>query len=222
MSGRPGGTDPLDALIDGDRDELADEDRRLADLVDHLFVAYMPADEPRRTLLLRRFTDFGTAVLETSSPRRRRVAAAVALAGTVTGKLVLGGAVAVAAVGGLHVTDTVQVPLLPEVGTHDDSDVDADLPALLPDASGGSTADPASPDPSASPATSSSAPTPAPVDSGPNVDPPTPTVGDPTEQLPPDVTIPAPTVPPTTRPVPPPTLDPDVQPPTPTLPDSPR
>ena len=53
-------------------------------------------------------------VVEAPVPIGRRAAvAAAAFAATVAGKVVLGGAVAAAALGGLHATDTVDVPLLP-------------------------------------------------------------------------------------------------------------
>lgn len=118
---RPSG-DPLDAALrDGSDDPAVDA------LVHDLRAAYLPEGTRPRSAELAAFAGTGDGVpigavrarpaapvVEAPVPVGRRAAvAAAAFAATITGKVVLGGAVAAAALGGLHATDTVDVPLLP-------------------------------------------------------------------------------------------------------------
>lgn len=118
---RPSG-DPLDAALRGGSDDPA-VDALVRDLRD----ACLPEGTRPRSAELAAFAGDGDGVpvgavrsraaapaLEVPVPIGRRAAvAAAAFAATLTGKVVLGGAVAAAALGGLHATDTVDVPLLP-------------------------------------------------------------------------------------------------------------
>jgi hypothetical protein len=118
---RPSG-DPLDAALRGVSDDPA-----VDALVSDLRAAYLPDGTRPRSAALAAFAGTGDGVpvgavrcrpaapaVEAPVPVGRRVAvAAAAFAATLTGKVVLGGAVAAAALGGLHATDTVDVPLLP-------------------------------------------------------------------------------------------------------------
>lgn len=120
--------DPIDAARRGE----PVVDPAIDALVHDLRSAYLP-DEPRpRSAALVVFAGPGddVSVPDATQPdhapvvplavalgsRRRRAAVGVAaFAATVTGKVVLGGAVAAATLGGLHAADVVDVPLLPEV-----------------------------------------------------------------------------------------------------------
>lgn len=99
-----------------------------------------PAVEPRRSLPVEAAPV--EAVPVPSRGRRARVAVA-AFAATLAGKVVLGGAIAAATVGGLHATEVVDVPLLPDVDRRppvaDPTPGEGELPA--PDA-GARDADP--------------------------------------------------------------------------------
>lgn len=115
--------DPLDdALRGGSGDPAVDA------LVRDVRSAYVPEGVRPRSAALAAFAGAGdevpvgavgclpaaVAAAERPVPLGRRAAvAAAAFAATLTGKVVLGGAVAAAALGGLHATDTVDVPLLP-------------------------------------------------------------------------------------------------------------
>lgn len=118
--------DPIDAALRGE----PVDDPAIAALVHDLRRAYLPDGARRRSSALVAFAGPGSdggdpALAPTSSSglppepvpslgRRVRVAVA-AFAATLAGKVVLGGAVAAAAVGGLHAADVVEVPLLPDV-----------------------------------------------------------------------------------------------------------
>lgn len=106
------GVDPLDAIARG---EVAD-DHDLASFVSSLHAVYGSPNQPHQSPTLRRFTELGRPRPAPEVRRRRRLAAVAAFAGTVVGKLALGGAVAVAAAGGLHATDTVRLPFVPHFG----------------------------------------------------------------------------------------------------------
>jgi len=115
--------DPVDAVLRG---EPAD-DPALEALVRDLREAYLP-DAPRaRSAALLAFAGPASAAGDpaltpagpapvASLPRGRRARVAIAaFAATLAGKVVLGGAVAAATVGGLHAVEVVDVPLLPDV-----------------------------------------------------------------------------------------------------------
>jgi hypothetical protein len=114
--------DPLDAALRGESDDPA-----VTALVRDLRSAYVPEGTRARSDALVAFagTAESAAGASTGAPPRqpaagpvvpllRRVAVGVAaLAATVTGKVLLGGAVAAAGLGGLHASEVVDVPLLP-------------------------------------------------------------------------------------------------------------
>jgi hypothetical protein len=114
--------DPLDAALRGESDDPA-----VTALVGDLRSAYLPEGTRARSDALVAFAGTGegaalaatvarpgTPAVEPAVPLGRRVAVGVAaFAATVTGKVVLGGAVAAAALGGLHASEVVDVPLLP-------------------------------------------------------------------------------------------------------------
>lgn len=118
----PPSGDPLDAALHAGSDDPA-----VDALVRDLRAAYLPEGTRPRSAELAAFAGTGEGVpvgavrtrpaapvVEAPVPIGRRAAvAAAAFAATITGKIVLGGAVAAAALGGLHATDTVDVPLLP-------------------------------------------------------------------------------------------------------------
>lgn len=130
--------DPLDAALRGETDDPA-----LGALVGDLRSAYLAGGDRPRSDALTAFAGpadgpalgtIGTRPDPASSrrvPLRRRAAVGVAaFAATLAGKVVLGGAVAAATLGGLHATDVVDVPLLPH-----DSTIEGTPPAdpALPD-----------------------------------------------------------------------------------------
>lgn len=141
----PRGPDDLDAARRGE----PIDDRALTDLVGTMRSAYLPEEPRRRSAALAAFAGPGDRPLEplvaptpTRAPVRRPVAAGlVAVLATLTGKVVLGGAVAAAAVGGLHAAEVVDVPLLPDVRS--DAPVAPADPDPTPDARdhGGETPD---------------------------------------------------------------------------------
>lgn len=118
--------DPLDAALRGESDDPA-----VAALVQDLRAAYLPDGQRPRSAALAAFAGAADdpaveAIVSSARPRvepvavpavplGRRVAVGVAaFAATITGKVVLGGAVAAAALGGLHAGEVVDVPLLPD------------------------------------------------------------------------------------------------------------
>lgn len=118
-----GSRDPLDASLRGES-----EDPAIDVLVHDLRAAYLPQGTRPRSEALAAFAGpangvaLGTvgarppaaAVPDRPVPVGRRIAVgAAAFAATITGKVVLGGAVAAATLGGLHASETVDVPLLP-------------------------------------------------------------------------------------------------------------
>jgi hypothetical protein len=118
-----GTRDPLDAALGGESDDPA-----VDVLVRDLRAAYLPEGTRPRSEALAAFAGTADGVaLGTVGARpdvvpvadrpvsigRRVVVGAAAFAATITGKVVLGGAVAAATLGGLHATDTIDVPLLP-------------------------------------------------------------------------------------------------------------
>lgn len=118
--------DPLDAALRGEADDPA-----VAALVDDLRSAYLPDGTPARSRALAAFAGTGDepivavrpspsrplapVVEPVASPGRRIAVGVAAFVATLSGKLVLGGAVAAATLGGLHAADVVDVPLLPRV-----------------------------------------------------------------------------------------------------------
>lgn len=138
--------DPLDAAVRGEPVDDPAVEALVADLRD----AYLPRTEPARSPALAAFAgpSAGRAVTApqaiapaASGGRRRARAATAALVGTVTGKVLLGGAVAAAAMGGLHAAEVVDVPVLPDVGRSAPAEAPAEpttptveVPAPLPDA----------------------------------------------------------------------------------------
>jgi hypothetical protein len=118
-----GTRDPLDAALRGESDDPA-----VDVLVRDLRATYLPEGTRPRSEALAAFAGPADGVaLGTVGARpdvvpvpdrpvsigRRVLVGAAAFAATITGKVVLGGAVAAATLGGLHATDTVDVPLLP-------------------------------------------------------------------------------------------------------------
>lgn len=118
-----GSRDPLDASLRGESGDPA-----IDVLVHDLRSAYLPESTRPRSDALAAFAGsadgvaLGTvgarpaaaAVPDRPVPVGRRIAVgAAAFAATITGKVVLGGAVAAATLGGLHASETVDVPLLP-------------------------------------------------------------------------------------------------------------
>ena len=114
--------DPLDAALRGESDDPA-----VAALVGDLRAAYLPEGTRTRSAALVAFAGTGEdapaaitarprqVVVEPAIPLGRRIVVGVAaFAATITGKIVLGGAVAAATLGGLHASEAVDVPLLPD------------------------------------------------------------------------------------------------------------
>lgn len=116
-------SDALDAALRGEADDPAVEA-----LVHDLRAAYLPEGPRPRSATLTAFAGTGDGVPVGTAPagtpagptpasvapiRRQVAVAAAAFAATLTGKVVLGGAVAAATLGGLHATEVVDVPLLP-------------------------------------------------------------------------------------------------------------
>lgn len=182
------GPDPLDAILAG---AASDEDRELAGLVEAVRSTYAAPSTPDRSPALRRFTEIGGRPASPATGRRR-IAAVTAFAGTVAGKLALGGAVAVAALGGLHASDTVNVPFMPDV--HDNS---ADDHTESPSTDTGAPESPVSDGPSVDrTATTGGAPSVVADQSPPDAEPTGPLANEPIlEPTAPGVTTPAPAVP---------------------------
>jgi hypothetical protein len=130
-------TDPIDAVLD---DVAVDDDLLdVAAVVHDIRAAYLPAAPLRRSDALAAFTDArldagddlaarpsgrpdptvaGVAGGTRRTERRRRTRTTMlttvsGFVGTLTGKVVLGTAVAAAGVGGLHAADVAEVPILP-------------------------------------------------------------------------------------------------------------
>lgn len=121
--------DPIDAALSG-----ASDDPAVDALVRDLRSAYVPEGRVARSASLVAFTGEPGAVAATvvrapvasavAPTGRPRVGVAVAaFVASLSGKLLISGAVAAAAVGGLHATEVVDVPLLPDASRPDVPDV---------------------------------------------------------------------------------------------------
>lgn len=125
--------DALDAALSGD-----ETDADLLAVVAALRSAYLPEEPLSRSAALNAFCETGVRpvaapVVEPSGWRTasaRAAAAVAAFAATVTGKVVLGSAIAAAGVGGMHAAEVIDVPFLPN---HDRPApaVDDDVPASV-------------------------------------------------------------------------------------------
>ena len=125
--------DPLADLLSGSAGDASDGLGRVAE---DLWSAFVP-DVLERSAELAALTDrTRPPAPPVLAPRGRGVKVVVGtFLATLGGKIVLGGAVAAAAVGGLHAAEVVDVPLLPDVGTHEGDepttpDPDSDLPPV--------------------------------------------------------------------------------------------
>jgi hypothetical protein len=144
--------DPIDALF---TDTALDEDLgELAAIVHDLRSAYLPDHELRRSAELAgltgtSLTDNGDLLVTAASnadgsalqtaglpPLRERldrkrakmITAIASFVGTLTGKVAIGATVAAASVGGLHATEVIDVPLLPDAGRPAAVEVEPDAP----------------------------------------------------------------------------------------------
>jgi hypothetical protein len=136
-------TDPIDAVLD---DAVVDDDLLdVAAVVHDIRAAYRPATSLRRSEALAAFTDahldadhdpasrkraarrdgevLGAVSVARHNERRRRTRTTMlstlsGFLGTLTGKALLGTAVAAASVGGLHAADVVDLPVLPAHDSH--------------------------------------------------------------------------------------------------------
>lgn len=108
--------DPIDAVLhgDGEGSDLLD----VAALVHDLRSAYARAEPLARGPELTAFTEAHLdAGPDLGRKRNSMLTGLSGFLGTLTGKIVLGTAVTAASVGGLHASDVVDVPALPDTGT---------------------------------------------------------------------------------------------------------
>ena len=166
--------DPLADLLSGSAGDASDGLGRVAE---DLWSAFVP-DVLERSAELAALTDrTRPPAPPVLAPRGRGVKVVVGtFLATLGGKIVLGGAVAAAAVGGLHAAEVVDVPLLPDVGTHEGDepttpDPDSDLPpvpqpGLDDDPTDGGTNPPTGGDPAGNDPTDGGTEAPGPAGSG--------------------------------------------------------